>query len=66
MTDEKALMSQIHDLPEKLKLEVALFVENLKKSSETQSEKKHKRRKAGSHPGMFVMAPNFDDPLEEF
>ncbi len=66
MIDEQTLISQIHNLPENLKAEVARFVESLKKRTEPESVVKHPRRKAGSRPGAFVMSPDFDDPLEEF
>lgn len=66
MTDDQILISQIHELPESLKIEVAQFVKNLKHRVSTESGEKHRRRKAGSHPGMFIMAPDFDEPLEEF
>ena len=65
MTDEQTLISQIHNLPENLKAEVALFIENLKKRTSKPTEK-HPQRKAGSLPGVFVMMPDFDEPLDEF
>lgn len=67
MTDEKALMSQIHTLPESLKAEVARFVESLKKQKNEEDAGKPRRRpKAGSMAGKIVILPGFDDPLEEF
>lgn len=66
MTDEKALMSQIHTLPESLKAEVARFVEKLKRQTGEKEAEKPRRRKAGSMAGKIVILPGFDDPLEEF
>ena len=67
MTDEKALMSQIHTLPESLKAEVARFVESLKKQANKENAVKPSRRpKAGSMAGKIMILPGFDDPLEEF
>lgn len=67
MTDEKALMSQIHTLPESLKAEVARFVESLKKQkNEEDSQKPRRRPKAGSMPGLFKISPDFDDPIPGF
>ncbi len=66
MTDEQALISQIHKLPENQKAKVARYVEKLRERVIVEPVKKHPRRKAGSYPGMFVMSPDFDEPLEEF
>lgn len=67
MTDEKALIELIHSLPEHLKAEVAKFIENLtKRKASEDSIVKPRRPKAGSIPGKFKMAPDFDAPLEEF
>ncbi len=40
------------------------LVKNLAK--QTVDEPKRRHRKAGSHPGMFNIGPNFDDPIEGF
>ena len=65
MTDEKVLIAQIHDLPEPLKVEVAKFIERLLKTMKIKDELVEPRRpKAGSNPGKFKIAPNFDDPIE--
>ncbi|NOT47972.1 MAG: DUF2281 domain-containing protein [Acidobacteria bacterium] len=67
MTDEKALMSQIHSLPEGLKEEVVRFVDNLTKRAKTEMPKSRlPRPKAGSMPGVFKIAPDFDDPIPGF
>ena len=67
MTDEQALISQIHQLPENLKAEVAKYIKNLLEQKALNGEQPKRRRpKAGSMPGKFKMAPNFDDPIEGF
>ena len=70
MTDEQALISQIHELPESLKAEVASFVSKLTSRSEkkgsTVTSTERRPRKAGSAAGKYHMAPDFDEPLEDF
>ncbi len=66
MTDENALISQIHNLPDSLKAEVAQFVESLKRKANDDAQKLRRRPKAGSMAGKIVILPGFDDPLEEF
>jgi len=69
MTDENALISRIHDLPENLKAEVDRFVKNLsltKGSEKKESSAIGKPRKAGSAAGKYHIAPDFDEPLEDF
>ena len=67
MTDEKALMARIHTLPEELRAEVEKFIDSLaKRMVENGQVTKHRRSKAGSHPGIFKMSPDFDDPIEGF
>lgn len=70
MTDEQALILQIHKLPESLKAEVARFVSKLtsgsQKNGSTDVPVKRHRRKAGSAAGAYHMAPDFDEPLEDF
>ena len=65
MTEEKAILSQIHQFPEQLKQEVLHYVEFLQAKYNTQN-RKPKNRKAGSAEGKFTMAPDFDAPLEDF
>jgi hypothetical protein len=63
MTDVQ-LYTQISSLPADLKKEVSDFVEFLKQK--TKSNKELKERKFGGLKGMFVMSPDFDEPLEDF
>jgi len=66
--NEQTLIQEIHTLPESLKLEVLHFVQFLKQKQniETEPAKPRKKRQAGSAKGMFVMADDFDEPLEDF
>ena len=65
MTEEKAILAQIQQLPEQLKQEVLHYMEFLKIKFNTQNQKQ-KKRKAGSAKGKFTMAPDFDAPLADF
>ncbi len=63
------LYSKIESLPEHLKQQVADFVDFLlfEKQAKEQSAPPYKPRpKFGSAKGMFIMAPDFDEPLEDF
>lgn len=54
-------------LPEKLKQEVLDFMDFLLQKEEKNKNKKHmKTPKFGSAKGMFEMAPDFDEPLDDF
>ena len=66
MTDETALILEIQRLPDDLKVEALAIIKNLARRQASNSSESRPRRKAGSHLGMFVMAPDFDEPLEEF
>jgi hypothetical protein len=63
MTDLQ-LYSQISSLPADLKKEVSDFVEFLKQKAK--SKAKPKERKFGYAKDFFKMAPDFDEPLEDF
>ncbi|GEO05277.1 hypothetical protein AAE02nite_29410 [Adhaeribacter aerolatus] len=63
MTDIQ-LFSQISSLPPALKKEVSDFVEFLKQKEK--SKKKITERQFGYAKGFFKMAPDFDEPLEDF
>ena len=65
MTEEKAILAQIQQLPEQLKQEVLHYAEYLQKKYSAQKQKK-KNRKAGSAKGKYKLAPDFDAPLEDF
>lgn len=58
------MLDKVLKLPENLKSEVADFVDfllNKNKSSSTKSKPVF-----GSAKGMFIMQPDFDEPLEDF
>jgi len=64
---EQLILRELHSLPESLKVQVLKYVQILKKQSiQSQKEKPLKRRKAGSAEGKYVLAPDFDAPLEDF
>ena len=65
---EQTLIQEIQTLPESLKQEVLHFVQFLKQkqTAEIETAKPRKKRQAGSAKGMFVMADDFDEPLENF
>lgn len=65
MTDEKAILAQIQQLPEQVKQEVLHYIEFLQKKYAEQ-RKKNNYRKAGSAKGKYKLAPDFDEPLEDF
>ncbi len=65
MTEEKAILAQIEQLPEQLKQEVLHYAEFLQKKYAAQKQKNRNRR-AGSAKGKYILAPDFDEPLEDF
>jgi len=58
------LHAEIDALPDNLKAEVEDFVAFIKQKHIP--EKKIKERKLGCGKGFFIMAPDFDEPLEDF
>ena len=58
------LYAEIGSLPDNLKSEVADFVGYIKQKH--QPKKKIKERQFGYAKGSFEMAPDFDEPLEDF
>jgi hypothetical protein len=71
MTREEALLAEIHNLPKNQQagaVDAALrLIRNLAKQvADKPSDEPHQRRRAGGRPGAYVMAPDFDEPLEEF
>jgi len=67
MIEEKEILKQIQQLPEKLKQEVLRYAEFLQKKNEGQIQLPgNKTRKAGSAPGKYKLAPGFNEPLEDF
>jgi len=65
MTEEKAILAQIQQLPEQFRQEVLHYIEFLQAKYSAQNQKA-KRRKAGSAKGKYNLAPDFDQPLEDF
>jgi hypothetical protein len=67
MTEEKLILSEIYQLPEKQKADVLRYIEFLKQQSNVQTKPQQlKKRKAGSAKGKCKPAPDFDKPLEDF
>lgn len=66
MTEETELILEIQRLPKALRAEALEMIRDLVRRKAPRALEKRPRRKAGSHPGLFVMAPDFDDPLEDF
>jgi hypothetical protein len=62
--DNITLYSKLATLPDDLKAEVADFVDFLATKRKKTQEKKKPR--FGSGKGMFVMKPDFDEPLDDF
>lgn len=66
MNNDALLISDILSLPPAKKAEIAEHVDKLKKENGLYAKKKHRRPPAGSMPGLFKMAPDFDDPIPGF
>lgn len=66
MTDEKAILSEIEQLPETLKQEVRHYVEFLLQQYSMKKPLRNKKRMAGSAEGKYKLAADFDAPLKEF
>lgn len=66
--DDKLLITEIHKLPETLKLEVWHFISFLKQQYTLQAAQKEKpkTRKAGTAKGKYTLANDFDAPLDDF
>lgn len=65
--NDLALISDISSLPEDLKQEVVDFVAFLKQKTNKKTDKpKLKQRQFGIGKGSFIMAPDFDEPLDDF
>lgn len=63
---EQLILRELHSLPESLKLEVLHFVQFLKQEKTKEAKPVHPKRKAGSAEGKYVLAPDFDAPLDDF
>ena len=65
---EQLILSEIHQLPEHLKLEVLHFTQFLKKGfvQNTMPNPKKAKRIFGIAKGKYKIAEDFDAPLEDF
>lgn len=61
--DSSILYKKITSLPEHLKKQVEDFIDSL---TQKKKPKENQKPKFGSGKGMFVMKPDFDEPLEDF
>ena len=59
------LLDKVSKLPDNLKSEVSDFIDFLLSKSSNHNDVK-KKPVFGSEKGMFVMKPDFDEPLEDF
>lgn len=64
MVDNITLFNKLANLPENLKAEVSDFVDFLATKQKNSGERK--KPVFGSGKGMFVLKPDFDEPLEDF
>ena len=62
--DTFTLIQKIEELPPDLREQVADFVDFLKEKKAKSLPEKHPV--FGSAKGMFVLAPDFDEPLDDF
>ena len=64
---EKLILSEIHQLPESLKLEVLRFIMFLKQEHNKKIVPETKgERIFGKSKGRYKLAPDFDAPLDDF
>lgn len=65
--NDNTIMQEINQLPENLKLEVLHFIIFLKKEYLTSNSiNKTDKRVFGRLKGKYTLAPDFDEPLEDF
>ena len=62
--DTTILYSKLVSLPDHLQSEVSDFIDFLVMKTEKNEDKK--KPVFGSGKGMFVMSPDFDEPLDDF
>jgi len=62
--DTALLYNKLASLPDNLKSEVEDFIDFLATKAKNKQEKA--KPKFGSGKGMFVMKPDFDQPLDDF
>lgn len=66
-TIEKEILAHLHKLPEELKAEVLHYVAFLSgKYAPAGEEPKRYQRKFGSAAGKYKMAPDFNEPPDDF
>ena len=62
-----SLYNKLSSLPEQMKAEVGDFIEFLlSKAKKDKTIADKPRPKFGSGKGMFIIGPEFDEPLEDF
>ncbi|MCB0608102.1 MAG: DUF2281 domain-containing protein [Lewinellaceae bacterium] len=65
--NDQLILSEIHKLPENLKLEVLHFIEFLKKEyGQKKLSQTDGKRVFGISQGRYKLAPDFDAPLDDF
>lgn len=64
--DNLALYNKLSSLPEKMKSEVADFIDFLLSKAKSEQNQQHGKAHFGSGKGMFTIAPDFDEPLDDF
>ena len=62
--DNILLYNKLASLPENLRSEVEDFIDFLK--TKAKNNKNKKKPEFGSGKGMFLMKPDFDQPLDDF
>jgi hypothetical protein len=66
-TTEKEILAHLHNLPERLKTEVLHYIAFLSDRYVPAGEApKRYKRKFGSAAGKYKMAPDFNEPLDDF
>ena len=70
MSNEQALIAEIHNLPKGQQtgaIDAALrLIKNLAKQAAEEALEEGPRRRAGSAAGKYHIAPDFDEPLDDF
>jgi Protein of unknown function (DUF2281) len=62
-----SLYNKLASLPDQMKLEVDRFMDLLiTKAKADKKDNDRPKPKFGSGKGMFIMGPDFDEPLEDF
>ncbi|WP_342083347.1 type II toxin-antitoxin system VapB family antitoxin [Dyadobacter sp. OTU695] len=66
--DTQAIISNIEQLPEKWQQEAARYISSLKQlyAEQPKPAENLPPRQFGLHKGKYIMAPDFDEPLEDF